>query len=376
MSSEGTIATHFGDLADDRRDQGKRHQFLDVITIAICAIVAGAEGWTDMELFGQAKEAWFRAFLDLPHGIPSDDTFRRVFEALNPEQFQASFISWVRTIHVLTAGEVVAVDGKTVRGTYQKGRQKRAIHMVSAWATNNKLVLGQVKVNDKSNEITAIPELLNLLAISGCIVTIDAMGCQTEIAEQIVAQEADYLLAVKQNQGHLYEDIAWLFKFATAANYAEEGFDVSGTVNKDHGRLESRRCWLIADPEWLTHIRDRQRWPKLAAVVKVEATRHGQRRRKPEVRYYIASYTTMAKDMLAATRRHWGIENEVHWVLDVVFNEDATRIRDRNSSQNLVVLRHMALNLLRQDKSTKLSLRAKRLKATWDMDHLQQVLSV
>ena len=376
MSSEGTIAAHFGDLADDRRDQGKRHQLLDVITIAICAIVAGAEGWTDMELFDQAKEAWFRQFLELPHGIPSDDTFRRVFEAIDPEKFQASFISWVETISALTSGEVVAIDGKTVRGTYQKSSQKRAIDMVSAWATVNKLVLGQVKVSDKSNEITAIPELLSLLAISGCIVTIDAMGCQTEIADQIVEQGADYLLAVKQNQGHLAEDVAWLFKLATEANNAEEGFDTGDTVNKDHGRLETRRCWVITDEEWLTYIRDRQRWTNLSAVVKVEATRQVKRGKKPEVRYYIASYVASAKAMLATTRSHWGIENEVHWVLDVVFNEDATRIRDSNSSQNLVVLRHLALNLLRQDKSSKLSLRAKRLKATWDTDYLQKVLSV
>lgn len=375
MSSEGTIATHFSDLEDKRRDQGKRHQLLDVITIAICAIIAGAEGWTDMELFGQTKEGWFREFLELPYGIPSDDTFRRIFEVIEPVKFQQSFMNWVQTISDLTAGEVIAIDGKAVRGSYQKDDKKRAVHMVSAWAANNKLVLGQRKVADKSNEITAIPELLELLTISGCIVTIDAMGCQTEIAEQIIQQEGDYLLAVKKNQEHLYEDIEWLFKLATAANYAEEGFDAHHTVNKGHGRLEIRRCWLIADEEWLTYIRDRHRWPHLTTVVKVEATRQVNHRKKPEVRYYIASFSASATQMLAATRNHWGIENEVHWVLDVIFNEDATRIRDANSTQNLVLLRHLALNLLRQDKATKLSLRAKRLKATWDHSYLHKVLA-
>jgi predicted transposase YbfD/YdcC len=375
MSSEGTIATHFSDLDDKRRGQGKRHHLLDVITIAICAIIAGAEGWTDMELFGQTKEEWFRGFLELPHGIPSDDTFRRVFEVIDPVKFQQRFMNWVQTISDLTAGEVIAIDGKAVRGTYQKDRKKRAVHMVSAWATNNKLVLGQRKVAEKSNEITAIPELLELLTISGCIVTIDAMGCQTEIAEQIVQQEGDYLLAVKKNQEHLYEDIEWLFELATDANYAGKGFDTSRTVNKDHGRLETRRCWLISDAEWLSYIRDRHRWPHLKAIVKVEANRQVDSHKKPEVRYYIASFSGSAKQVLAATRSHWGIENEVHWVLDVIFNEDGTRIRDANSSQNLVLLRHMALNLLRQDKSTKLSLRAKRLKATWDHLYLRKVLS-
>lgn len=375
MTSEGTIATHFSNIGDERRGQGKRHQLLDVISIAICAIIAGAEGWTDMELFGQTKEAWFREFLELPHGIPSDDTFRRVFAAIDPEKFQQSFISWVESISVLTAGEVVAIDGKSVRGTYQKGQKKRAVHMVSAWAAENRLVLGQKKVSDKSNEITAIPELLALLSVSGCIVTIDAMGCQTDIAAQIVQQEADYLLAVKKNQGHLYEDIEWLFSLATDTNYAQEGFESSQTVNKDHGRLETRRCWLITNEQWLEHIRDRRRWPNLTAIVKIEATRRNGRRQKPEVRYYIASYCAPAKQVLAATRSHWGIENRVHWILDVIFKEDATRIRDSNSSQNLVVLRHMAINLLRQEKSSKLSLRAKRLRATWDLSYLQKVLS-
>lgn len=373
MSSAGIIATHFEDLVDERNDQGKRHSLLDVITIAICAIIAGGEGWTDMELFGQTKEAWFRGFLELPHGVPSDDTFRRVFEAIDPEKFQGCFMNWVQAVHRLTDGQVIAIDGKTVKGT-RRGQQK-GIHMVSAWASANKVLLGQLKTEEKSNEITAIPQLLDLLAISGCIVTIDAMGCQTEIAQKIIDEEGDYLLAVKKNQGHLYEDIAWLFKLATETNYAEAGFDREKTVNKGHGRLEVRRCWTITDPEWLTYLRDRARWPQLRGVVKVAATRSRDKRRKPEVRYYITSCAASAERLLAATRAHWGIENEVHWVLDVIFNEDGTRIQDINSSQNLVVLRHMALNLLRQDKTSKLSLRARRLKATWDDAYLRKILA-
>lgn len=371
MSSEGTIATHFGDLVDKRDNQGKRHLLLDVITIAICTIIAGGEGWTDMELFGQTKEAWFRSFLELPHGIPSDDTFRRVFERIDPEKFQKCFMNWVKVIQQLTSGQVIAVDGKTVKGTRRSGQ--KAIHIVSAWASENKVVLGQLKTDEKSNEITAIPQLLDLLSISGCIVTIDAMGCQTEIAHKVIDEEGDYLLAVKKNQGHLYEDIEWLFKLATDTNYAEEGFDQDKTVDKGHGRLEVRRCWVITDAEWLAYIRDRNRWPQLYGVVKVTALRSRDKRRKPEVRYYITSCAASAERLLAATRAHWGIENKVHWVLDVIFNEDGTRIRDVNSSQNLVVLRHMALNLLRQDKSNKLSLRAKRLKASWDEAYLRKI---
>jgi len=371
LSSDGTIATHFGDLVDERNNQGKRHLLLDVITIAICTIIAGGEGWTDMELFGQTKEAWFRSFLSLPHGIPSDDTFRRVFERIDPKKFQERFMNWVKVVEQLTGGQVIAIDGKTVKGT--RSSTQKALHILSAWASENKVVLGQLKTDEKSNEITAIPQLLDLLSISGCIVTIDAMGCQTEIAQKVIDEDGDYLLAVKKNQEHLYEDIEWLFKFATDMNYAEEGFDQAKTVDKGHGRLEVRQCWAINDPEWLAYIRDRNRWPQLCGVVKVAAKREHDKRRKPEVRYYITSYSASAERLLAATRSHWGIENEVHWVLDVVFHEDGTRIRDANSSQNLVVLRHMALNLLRQEKS-KLSLRAKRLKASWDETYLRKIL--
>jgi len=372
LSSDGTIATHFGDLVDERNNQGKRHLLLDVITIAICTIIAGGEGWTDMELFGQTKEAWFRSFLSLPHGIPSDDTFRRVFERIDPKKFQERFMNWVKVVEQLTGGQVIAIDGKTVKGT--RSSTQKALHILSAWASENKVVLGQLKTDEKSNEITAIPQLLDLLSISGCIVTIDAMGCQTEIAQKVIDEDGDYLLAVKKNQEHLYEDIEWLFKFATDMNYAEEGFDQAKTVDKGHGRLEVRQCWAINDPEWLAYIRDRNRWPQLRGVVKVATKRDCDKRHKPEVRYYITSCAAPAERILAATRAHWGIENEVHWVLDVVFNEDGTCIQDVNSSQNLVVLRHIALNLLRQEKSSKLSLRAKRLKASWDEAYLRRIL--
>ena len=373
MSSKVVISDYFSQLEDSRQEQGKRHQLLEVITIAVCAIIAGGEGWTDMELFAQTKADWLGSFLVLKHGLPSDDTFRRVFEGIDPEKFQKCFMEWIAKVQELTSGQVIPIDGKTVKGSRKKG-SKRAIHMVSAWATSNKVVLGQVKVDDKSNEITAIPELLDLLCIRGCIVTIDAMWCQTEIAQKIIDGGGDYLLAVKKNQGRLYEDIDWLFKLANDDNYAQDGFDQEKTVDKGHGRLEIRRCWTITDKEWLTYIRDRARWTQLNTVIKVEATRSQDKPRKPEVRYYICSALAPAKQLLAATRSHWGIENEVHWVLDVLFKEDATRIQEQNSSQNLVVLRHIALNVLRQDKS-KLSLRQKRLKATWNITYLQKLLA-
>ena len=253
-----------------------------------------------MELFNQTKEGWFRGFLSQPHGIPSDDTFRRVFEKINPKKFQQHFMDWVKAVEKLTRGQVIAIDGKTVKGT--RHSKQKAIHIVSAWASENKVVLGQLKTDEKSNEITAIPQLLDLLSVSGCIVTIDAMGCQTEIAQKIIDEEGDYLLAVKKNQGHLYEDIEWLFKLTTDINYAEDGFDQAKTVDKRHGRLEVRQCWVITDSEWLTYVRDRHRWPQLCGVVKVAAKRDHDKRRKPEVRYYITSCPISAERLLAATR--------------------------------------------------------------------------
>ena len=255
----GSLTEHFGHLEDCRRDQGKRHQLLDIIAMTICAVIGGAEGWDDVELFVQCKYDWFQRFLDLPHGVPCSDTFARVFAGIDPEQFRSCFMDWVNSVSQLTQGEVIALDGKTLRRSHDRPSGKEAIHMVSAWASENSLVLGQVKVDEKSNEITAIPELLNLLDVSGCIVTIDAMGCQKKIAGQIVGQEADYLLAVKENQGKLLEDVVDLFSCGRRTGFADMQHDFCQSVDGGHGRVETRCCWTIDDPEQLSYL-DTRAW--------------------------------------------------------------------------------------------------------------------
>ncbi len=246
-----SIPGHFGELEDPRVDRTKRHKLLDIVAIAICAIICGADDWVAIEAFGKAKLKWLKGFLELPNGIPSHDTFGRVFARLNPEQFEGCFLKWIAAVSDLTSGQVIAIDGKAVRRSYDTGIGKDAISLVSAWATANELVLGQVKVDDKSNEITAIPALLEALEISDCIVTIDAMGCQTEIAQTIVGQGADYVLALKENQPHLYEDVKLLFDDLESSRYRAYTFDYHYTVGKDHGRREKRTCWTISDPDVL-----------------------------------------------------------------------------------------------------------------------------
>ena len=254
------IEAHFNDLEDPRIDRKKLHQLLDIMVIAICAAICGADTWEDVEVFGKAKEKWFREYLELPNGIPSHDTFNRVFNRLDPEQFQSCFISWISAASQIIAGQVIAIDGKVLRRSHDQGIGKAAIDMVSAWATANHLVLGQVKVDQKSNEITAIPQLLKALEISGCIITIDAMGCQTEIAAEIIEQEAEYVLALKDNQGQLFEDVQLLFDDLENSNYKAYAYDYDKSVNKGHGRIEIRECWTISDLEILRHLRGFQRW--------------------------------------------------------------------------------------------------------------------
>lgn len=372
---EYTIAHHFAKLRDPRKFHSPPHPLLDIITIAICAVICGADDWVAIENFGKAKEDWFGKFLRLPNGIPSHDTFGDVFASLDPTQFQSCFLSWVSTISQVIVGEVVAIDGKTLRRSHDKGAGKAAIHMVSAWASQNRLVLGQLKVDDKTNEITAIPELLRLLALKGCIVTIDAMGCQTEIAGQIIEQEGDYLLALKANHGRLYQEVERLFNDAFNDPAKVIPYQTDQTFNKGHGRLEIRRCWTISQPKYIAYLDPHGRWPGLQTVVRIEAERRQGTSQTKEVRYYLSSLPDDPKRLNQVARRHWSIENELHWVLDVAFGEDDSRVRQGYAAENLAVVRQIALNLLKQEQTVKIGVHNKRLRAGWDNDYLLKVLS-
>jgi predicted transposase YbfD/YdcC len=369
------LRTHFAPITDPRVERTKEHQLLDIITIAVCAVICGAESWNDMEEFGHAKRSFFARFLDLPNGIPSHDTFNRVFARIQPEEFQTCFLGWIQELVQLSAGQVVALDGKTLRRSGDKAAGKAPIHMVSAWASENGagLVLGQIKVAEKSNEITALPALIKLLELSGCIGTIDAMGCQTAIAESILAQEADYVLALKANQGRLYEEAVQLFAWGQANEFKGVAAQQTQTVNKGHGRIETRRYYMITDERWLHYLNAEERWAGLRSVGMVEAERQIGAEVEREVRYYISSLTKVG-ELGRAVRGHWGIENGLHWVLDMSFREDAHRSRTDRSAENFAVLRHIALNLLKQERSSKLSLKGKRLKAGWDETYLHKVL--
>ena len=310
--SAPSISAYFGKVEDPRTGPIVWHKLIDIITIAICGVICGADSWVDIELFGKSKERWLKKFLELPNGIPSHDTFGRVFALLDAEVFSTSFLEWVQAVSEVTKGQVVPIDGKTLRRSHDKALGKGTIHMVSAWASENRLVLGQVKVAEKSNEITAIPELLRILDVSGCIVTIDAMGCQKEIVRQIVEQGGDYVLALKENQGQLYEDVVELFAYEQQRDFEGVEHDFCETVNKGHGRIEKRRCWSISELEYLNYVNDKKEWEKLSSVVMVTAQRRIGEETSVESRYYISSLQGNARQLLGAVREHWGIENSVH----------------------------------------------------------------
>lgn len=371
-----SLTEHFALLEDPRAEHLTDHRLIDIIMIAICAIVCGAETWTDIELVGNERVDWLRRFLELENGIPSHDTFGRVFARIDADQFQACFVCWVQAVFHTTKGQVIALDGKQARRSHDRSNDKTAIHLVSAWATANHLVLGQQKVDEKSNEIKAIPELLRLLDISGCIITIDAMGCQTEIAKQVIELKADYLLMVKENQPHLYEDMELFFRLAHQNNFQKVDYSHDRTVNKGHGRIESRQCWAISGEESLQFLRDHEQWQGLQTIAEVQSRRQVNGRTTVETRYYISSLPNDAKKILHSARSHWGVENSLHWVLDVAMGEDASRIRKENAPANMAALRRLALNLLKQEKSLKRGIQGKRLKAALSPDYLLKVLSV
>lgn len=368
------LTESFATVPDPRVVRTREHELLDMIVIAVCAVICGADGWTDIETFGKAKRKWLKRILHLPNGIPSHDTFGRVFARLDPLAFQAGFARWMRIVEERTAGQVLALDGKVLRGSQDSAAGRSAIDMISAWATTNRMVLGQRKVSEKSNEITALPELLQLLEVSGCIVTIDAMGCQTEVATKIIERGGDYVLALKANQKGLAEDVTSLFEWAQSIEFEALRYDTATQVTKGHGRVDVRQCWTISDPTFLRDLRHADAWPQLRSVALIRATRQTSTTTTVETRYYISSLDQQARPILQATRAHWSIENQLHWVLDVTFNEDRCRVRKDHAPANLAVLRHIALNLLQNERTTKNSIKTKRLKAGWNDEYLLNVL--
>ena len=366
---ESTFSIIFSEMEDPRLDRTKRQKLLDIILMTICAVLCGADSWVDVEEFGLVREAWLKTFLELPNGIPSHDTKGRVFSMINGKAFERCFVEWVQTLAGLTS-KVIAIDGKQIRGS--KG-DRGALTLVSAWAGENKLVLAQERVSSKSNEIVAIPALLDLLDLKGKIITIDAIGTQRSIAEKIIAGGADYVLAVKQNQGKLWEEMRFIFEVDKSQGFRDAPYDYAETVNKGHGRIETRRCWSASDPEYLRGIS--QDWPKLTSLVFIESERWIGEKKEVSTRYFISSLKGKAQEVLAFQRAHWGIENSLHWVLDMAFNEGRCRVRKDFASGNFAIMRKMAINLLRQDKSVKVGAHGKRLRCGWDNDYLLHVLS-
>lgn len=370
-----SIAAHFGHVSDPRVERTRDHRLLDILTIAICAVVCGAEGPTGMEEFGHAKQAWLRRFLELPNGIPSHDTFGRVLARLDPDELQQGFVSWFAAIREATKGEVVALDGKTLRGSADRAWGNAAIQVVTAWASSNRLVLAQQTVDPSSNEITAVPALLEKLALAGCIVTLDALHCQVETAKVIVARGADYVLTVKANQESLHQAVRAAFDEARANGFVDASHDYYDTVEEGHGRWERRTYWTLDDPAVLRKVDPKGRWPKLRCLGLVRSERRINEQTSVEERLFISSTDGSAHTLGQAVRGHWGVENSVHWVLDVVWREDDSRMLIGKGPENLAVLRRIALNLVRQDQNSKKSLKMRRFRASLDPDYLLQLLA-
>ncbi len=372
QSSPLSLIHHFADLDDPRRDHGKEHKLVDIIVIAICSVICGANDITGMQQFGLAKQDWLKTFLDLPNGIPSHDTFGRVLSLLDPKQFLQAFLNWVQAVAELTAGEVIAIDGKRLRRSHNRTTARQAIEIVSAWARTNRLTLGQVKVAEDSNEITAVPELLRVLAIKGCIVTVDALNTQKEIARQIRHQEADYVMALKGNHATLRDAVENLFTAVDEGRTWNIPTSEKQTVDGEHGRIETRRYLSVAAPDWLP---EKDQWPDLRSVGMVEARREIADKVTLQRRYYLSSLQVDAGKLEEAVRGHWSVENSLHWVLDVVFREDDSRVRVGNAAENFGLLRKVAHSLLQQERAAKVGVHNKRLKAALDQNYLLKVLN-
>lgn len=370
QSRSARIQDHFADLTDPRRRK-VTYPLVNIVTIAVCAVICGADDFVSIAQYGRKKREWLGRFLDLSAGIPSHDRFNAILGAIKPGEFEKCLLSWITALHEISGGQVVAIDGKTLRSSFDTASSKSAIHMVSAWATANHVTLGQVIVDAKSNEITAIPKLLEIIEVSGCLVTIDAMGCQTEIAEKIIDAGADYVLAVKGNQPTLFEGLQSFFLDHLEDDFART--EVSRFENNEHGhgRDEHRLYFVCPIPG---NLPDRHRWKNLAAIgIAINNTNRGATA-TTEVRYYILSKKLTAREFAAATRGHWSIENQLHWQLDVTFGEDQSRLRKRHADANFSILRRTALSLLKNDRTHKIGIKNKRLAAAWDDDYLAQVL--
>lgn len=363
-----------GEVTDPRRGQGQRHRLVDMIVIAVCAAICGADSWVEVEMFGLAKEAWFREHLKLAHGIPSHDTFGRVFSQVDPVALMAQLNRWIGASGLVDEGDVIAVDGKSLRRSHDRDAGQGALHLVSAWATEHGVVLGQRAVDDKSNEITAIPEVLELIDLDQKVITIDAMGTQTRIAEQIIAGGGDYVLAVKDNHPTLHEEVRYWFSRIDHPDYPALLHDQYTTVEKGHGRIERRITQTILTKGRLSDPSLHEAWKGLRCLVAVHASRKIGAQQTHETRYFIASLPGDAKRLAGAVRAHWSIENSLHWSLDLAFREDESRIRTGHAQENMATLRRVALALLKRDTTTKAGIKGRRLRAGWDHDYLLHLL--
>lgn len=363
----------FSQLKDPRVNRTKKHSLGDILAIAICAIICGADGWTQVAKFGRCKLKWFRTFLELPNGIPSHDTFGRLFAALDPKAFEECFIKWISDLAAASAGRLIAIDGKTIRRSLDQANSKAAIHMVSAWCQANHMVLGQLATDAKSNEITAIPELLKLLDISQAVVTIDAAGCQKKIARQIVDQGGHYILQLKGNQGSLHNETVMLFDQCLTDDCRSISYSTATTVNGGHGRIEERRIWATSQVDWFA---EKGRWKNLRSLIRVRARRTVSQETSEEYRYYISDLPAdNASKLLGYIKGHWGVENTLHWSLDINFREDERRIRKGHAAENFSRLSRIALNLLKAETTNDGGIKTKRLCCGWDHDYLLKVLT-